>query len=306
MRLINKLLLGICAIGLLTVVSCDKNDDGGGPSTPPAPGVFKGNFANTVTGAESEWVATYTKAELDTTSGNLRITAKNAAGDVIRILLSSAEPGMYELFQNTTSESSYQSTTLSGIATTRTNDVPIGSNPRLSKIQITDNGDTDGKIRGTIPVIHWYTVGPNITDGDDVRVGVFNTTEEFEISLTRVGNLDGSANPSVTANIDGASFNPTFVHTSFGFSLVATDNTRSIIISLPNNTTIGTHDFGEGSFSAYSISYSSGTTGYDMQGTITVTEFNSIARTATGTFEGTATPTDGEDSVSITNGTFKF
>src|SRR5690554_2622297 len=102
MKSLSKLFLGICAVGLLTLVSCDKDDDSA-PSEPQNAGIFKGNFINPTDGGQSEWVATSTEAKHDTLSGEVRIKAQNAAGDVIRVLLSSNEPGIYSLFQNTSS-----------------------------------------------------------------------------------------------------------------------------------------------------------------------------------------------------------
>lgn len=305
MKLINKFFLGICAIGLLTIVSCNKNDDDA-PSVPSNPGILKGVLNPLdATGATSEWVATFTEAKHDTVSGEVRIKAQNAAGDEIMILLSSAEPKLYNLFQSTTNESTYKSSTIAAVATTRTNDVPDGSAPKPGKIQITDDGETDGRIKGIIHVIHWYIVGEGSGEGanDDERVAIFQTGE-FDIPLTRGANMSGSGQANVSAKIDGAAFTPMDV-TPFGFTLMATGIDHSITISLPNNATIGTHDFAD-MFSSYSVNYSSGLSMFNMEGTIELIEFNSIAGTATGTFEATATPSGGGDSVSITDGTFRF
>lgn len=285
------------------MASCNKNDDDG-PSTPTVPGVFKGTLMNPQDGSTSEWVATSTKAEHDTISGELRIRAQNAAGDVIMILLKSAEPAYYTLFQNTTDESTYQSSTLASLATTRTNDVPVGNKPAKSTVEITDNGETDGRIKGNIISIQWYVVGDGIAIADDAKFAMFSEGE-FDIAVTRGTDMGGSGNPEISALIDGSPFNPTSAFPS-GLTLSATDFTHSISITLPSNATIGSHDFGS-SFDGYNVSFSAGMSFYDMEGTIYVGTFNSIEGTATGTFEGTATPWDGDgDSISITNGTFRF
>lgn len=301
MKLINKLFLGLCAFSLLTLASCNKDDDGG-PSTPANPGVFKGSFINPQDGSTNEWNATSTKAVHDTTLfGDLTITAKNAAGDLVTILLSDTAVGGYTLFQNTFNESSYESTTLAAVATTRTNDVPTATGPSQSTIEITDGGKKDGRVKGIIHVLQWYIVGDGTAD--DTKVAILSSGT-FDIPLTRVGYTGGSGDMAITAKIDGTPFVTTTVMSS-GFMLTGIGaNNQSLIISLPNNSTTGSHDVGGSS--QYSVTYSDGVNAYLSEGTMNITTFNSAAGTATGTFDVTATQMGGSNSVSITEGTFSF
>jgi|SRR5690554_901189 len=298
MKSINKIFLGLCAIGMLAFASCDKTDDS--PSKPTVPGLFKGDFQSPTDGSVIEWVASSTSAVHDTSLfGNLRIIAKNAGGDQIAILLSDTAVGYYSLFQNTFNESTYESGTLSAVATTRSNDVPTQSGPSQSTIEITDNGMSDGRIKGVILVAHWYIVDEGVAD--DTRIGIF-LDGEFDMPITRVGMRTGT----ITAKIDGVPFAPTDVM-STGLTLTGMNVTsgQTLGIGLPSNATIGSHDF-ESMFDDYNVSYSSGTSTNEMEGTVVVTAFNSAAGTITGTFEATATPSGGGESISITEGTFSY
>lgn len=190
------------AVGLLTTASCNKSDDDGpingghvdedpdeepddDPSDPVPTAVFTGNFINTQDGSANNWVATSTEAVHDTLeSGNLKITSQNAGGDMITILLSDTATGLYTLFQNTFNESTYESSAISDIATTRTNDMVTGSGPSESTIEITDSGMSDGRIKGIIHAIQWYIVGAGTSD--DIRLGIF-TGSEFDVPIERAG-----------------------------------------------------------------------------------------------------------------------
>lgn len=304
MKLINKIFLGICVLSLLTIVSCQKSDDGG-PSAPANPGVFTGTY-NPLDGTTSDWIASSTKAVHDTIYESLTITAQNAAGDFITILLSDTATGYYTLFQNTFNQSTYESATLDTIVTTVSNDVPDGTGPNQSTIQITDNGMSDGRIKGIVQILQWYIVGDGTAD--DERVAILQDGE-FDIPLTRVG-MDiggGDGEMELSAKIDGAPFNPSSSTIyAIGLMLTGSDLTtgQTIIVQLPTGTTTGSHTVD--SSSGYSVTFTDGETGYLSEGTINITSFDSSSQSAAGTFEVTATPMGGGDSVSITEGSFSF
>lgn len=296
MRSINSILIALLAVCMVGLSSCNKDDDEG-PSKPAFAGVFKAKTINPSTGEEIEWVATSTSAVHDTIVGSVLITAKNAAGDVISIYLPDTTETFHSLFQMTTAESTYQSG--SQIATTRSNDVLGGETPPAqSIIQTTDNGATDGILKGEIHTLNWYIVGEG--PADDVRLA-FVFGGEFEVKLTRKGL---STSGSLSANVNGAAFNATNV-TVMGPQLIAmNDEMHSISITVPSlGITEGTHEIGMGS--PYQINYSTGTNAIMLDGTITITSYDGV--TPKGTFEASGeSMTNPGVTVEITNGSFSY
>lgn len=90
-----------------------------------------------------------------------------------------------------------------------------------------------------------------------------------------------------------------------GSSLSAQNSkSEAIQIKISENATIGTHNVGESL--EYTIIYSDGTSIYSSEGTMTLTSLNSREGVAAGTFEVTATSSDGGTSFSITEEAFVY
>lgn len=300
MKSIQNFLLAICAIGILSLVSCHKENDG--PSEPEFAGIFKGTFYSPTTGEPMEWVATSASAVHDTISDQIILTAKHANGEQIVILFGDSGEKLHHLYQFTTGETTYQSSNFEGIATSRSND-PTGivGAPSSSVVEITDNGATDKRLKGIVHVLYWYIVGPD-TD-DDVLKGTM-VEGEFEVALKKRG---VSTTSSITAKIDGVSFNPIASIASGSVLTASTAEMESITITVPGiSVAVGTHEIN--ATSPYQIIYSSegmGTGMYTYEGTITITSYKDAI--PKGTFEVKATSTSNpENEVNITDGKFSF
>lgn len=297
MKSINSILIALLALCVVGLSSCTKDDDDG-PKKPSFQGVFKGSFINPAVGAEAEWVASSASAVHDTITDIVLISATNAAGDVITILLPDTAVRFHTLYQTTSGESIYEQSSSTEIATTRSNDVPGGPNaPSSSTIEITDNGANDGILKGNIHAISWYFVGEGVAD--DALLGLMYSGE-FEVELKRRG---FSTSGSLSANVNGAAFNATNV-TTMGEQLIATNaDMHSIAITVPLlGATVGTHEVGINS--PYKINYSQGSSAFLLEGTITITDNTKMA--PKGTFQASGEAMMGEGSVEITNGSFSF
>lgn len=301
MKLINKLLIASLCLGMLTLASCNNGDDEG-PSEPP----FMGNLSGTLTdieagGAETQFVATSIEATHDTTAfaneAAVKIIAKNAAGVEIVINLRDTVATMvpYTFTSTSTNTSTITFSPTKGPFTTVRDDIGATAS---GNIEITDNGMDDGILRGIIHILGWYEV---VQSGED-NIKAFLQNGSFEVPLTRTGFSIGGGDATLSCKINGAQFDPALVMSS-GFSITASSLTgQGIGLILPTNATVGQHNFG----GEYSAIYTSGMATYTTEGTINISAVNAAQSSASGTFQFTATPIGGGETVSVTDGTFSF
>lgn len=316
----NKILISIMAFGLLSIASCgsddnnSNNDDYNNDHNDPNPSGNKGMFAGAISkpGGWWGWNATSTTAVYDDSqTGKLKIISKYYDDARITIVLSDTVPGIYTLFQNTINTSTYEnSTEFNGIMTTQTNDTPGGSGPFESTIEITESGMTDGRVKGYIHSIKWYTVGSGTND--DVSIYEFLDGGEFDIGIqgrTITGKVgEHGIGNYFFADVDGTPFDYSIMLTGptprTNLSVQA-GNGDAFVITIPDrNLTLGNHVIGENS--GYKIVYSKGRETYTTEGTMTITTLRPFPFVVKATFDLTANPPSGGASVSVPNGRFGF
>ncbi len=300
MKLINKFLIGSLCLGLLTFVSCSKDDDG--PSEPAYQGTFTGDLTVISSGEAKPYSATSITATHDTSGfsfgPSVKIEVVNSSGVKIIIHLAdtTAQLTPYFLRRSGINESTINLTANSDSYTTRTDDIPGDDN---GLITITDGGSKDGILRGNIILLKWFKVKTGQTP--DSLVALMQNGS-FEVPLTRKGYTFEPGDASLSAKINGTAFNSTTVFSS-GFSLTATNaSLQSLTVNLPDDATVGEHNINASS--EYQVIYMSGGTPYSSEGTMNITAFDANAGTATGTFQFTGT--SGATSVSVTEGAFTF
>lgn len=306
MKLKNKLFTGLICLSTIAITACGGKDDDG-PSTPENKGTFTGKYT-TAAGEVSQWAATSATAVLDTSIyGDLTITATNASGDVITIVLTDANETAHLMKASTANYSTYSTASLTAPATTETDD---GSNATLGNISISDNGDSDNLLKGNSidNFVKWLIVDP---DDDDVTFAVMENIS-FSAPLTRIGfdgsGGGGSGESSLSLDINGNPFNSTFCYatgTQGMFLILASNGTASVTVKIPSGATTGNHDLSQ--MQGYSVSYLlDGSTSIftSSSGTMNISAINGSAGTITGTFSCTATDAASGDDLSMTNGSF--
>lgn len=303
MKLKNKLFTGLICLSAIAITACgDKNNDG--PSTPANPGTFTGKFTSAA-GEVSQWTATSATAVLDTSVfGDLTITATNASGDVISIVLSDGQETAHLMNSNTNNYSIYSTANLPVPPSTESDDATAGTNGNIS---ITDNGDSDNLLKGSgnENFIKWVKVDPDTVD----KVFGFMENISFSAPLTRVGFTGGGGESSLAFTIDGNAFSPIYTSSTVAqgmFLIISSDGNATVTVSIPSGATTGDHDLSQ-STHGYTISYviSGSTTSYtSTSGTMNISAINATAGTITGTFSCSVANPTGTNAISMTNGSF--
>jgi len=306
MKLINKFLIGFLALGLVTLVSCNKGDDDG-PSEP----AFTGNFTGNLTvipsgGTTTEWVSSSITATHDTSffpaGPRVNITVNDGNGNTIVVQLAdtAATPQPYSFFQFTTSESTINTPDLESPASTRTNDTDLSPN---GAIVITDNGEDDGILRGTINFLRWYVVGDEVND--DAQYAIFSEGS-FEVPLTRTGTPVGGGDDSdISATIDGQAFTADIVSTA-GLQITGASLGGSALSLIVPTSGVSLGDYSLDQSNGFTLIYTnqSQEAFIATSGTVSLSAYNAAAQTATGTFNATLTSTGSGTTVTATNGSF--
>ncbi len=307
MKLINKFLIGFLAMGMVTLVSCNKGDDDG-PSEPEFSGTFTGNLTIVPTATESDWVTSSISAVHDTSMFNfgpkVRIQVQDGSGNTIVIFLTDTvvNPAGYLFSQTTTSYSTFDNSTLETPATTVKDDLTPAT---TGNIVITDNGKDDGILRGTINSLQWF----NVLEDENDQIYAVLQEGSFEVPLTRVGTPVGGGDDSdISATIDGQAFAPDFITTSgLVITGASTSNGASLSLSVPASG-VGVGDYSFDQTSSLVLIYSDGSqnTYIATSGTVSFSAYNSSAQTATGTFNATLTNQNTSNTLTLTNGSFEI
>lgn len=305
MKLKNKLFTMLICLSAIAITACGGKDDDG-PSQPENKGTFTGKFTSAI-GEVSQWTATSATAVLDTSIfGDLTITATNASGDVITIVLADAEETAHLMKSSTANYSTYTAASLTSPATTETDD---GSNATLGNITISDNGASDKLLKGsgTDNFVKWLIVDP---DDDDATYGVIENIT-FSIPLKRIGTTGGgggAGDASLSLNINGNPFNSTFNYatvTQGMFLILGSNGNANVTVNIPSGATTGDHNLSQ--MQGYSVTYfmTGSTSSYiSSSGTMNISAINATAGTVSGTFSCTATDDAGGDNLTMTNGVF--
>jgi hypothetical protein len=160
----------------------------------------------------------------------------------------------------------------------------------------------------------WHTiVEGGSTEDADILYGLIQNGVLTDIPVTKVTDDIFENDGTLTATVDGESFNATFVFADIpffglGFDISGSNATRTISIDLPKTAVSGVHDLTSMSTSGYSISFSEDFDSYTLEsGTLNITSLNIIQGVAVGTFSGIFSPTfGGGDNIEITNGSFNI
>jgi hypothetical protein len=291
---------------LLIAVSCNDDDDNGGPSATPSAS-FSGTLTDVTTGAETEWSATAVSAELGF-FGELTITA-NEGSDILQIKIPSFEVRQYAIsIDEEYGDENFFADITSTDTTLYSYEFTINSqgNPEVNgggSIGITSIDTVAKRFDGNIPGLVFYNMQD--TTGNDrfilqnaTLTNIPYTEETFDI---------GGGDDELSLSVDGAALTfPNLFSTSAFGNLSITGSAAmgfpSFTLGLPTNLSAGTYGFGsQPGLSATYVASASGTDSYTMTSGSLVVTSNANDRIE-GTFSGTATSASG--SVSITNGAF--
>lgn len=216
-------------------------------------------------------------------NGTITIAGENAL-EKLRFVLTSSNPGIYELGQNSANEAVYTFNNQQQFST-RTGD----SNGTL----VLSANTPEGTVTGNFSFVS-YT--PNATDTLTMRKGVI-----YQVPFgTEVGS---DIVNTVRAMINGTALNPTTVLTNVaaGVVIVQAQNTNTnLSISFPQDIRVGSYQFNTtGNYRAALTT--NGTTADAITGSLEITIVNAAARQYSGVFSFQTGP---PSNIQVTQGSF--
>jgi len=301
-KLVNILFLSLLAISF---VSCNGDDDSNDS------GVNEGELVVTIDGVSNS--ADQINASTALFNGIFNMTSTNSAtGETIIITVSNAEVGAFDL--------SSSANNLNGGAYTLNGENAYLSNYEggTGSINITKLDTENLLASGTFEFIG---VRESLDiDGNIITETVTITNGEFN-DLTLVTQVIGDPNNSLEVDIDGDALSADSVNaieiefqgnTTLNISAINNSTNQNVAITLPSDITIGTHDFESlplpgAIIGQYTPNLGGGNETYvSIDGTITITSYDSGTGVMEGTFEFTAGDFLGIDPTThtLTNGSF--
>ncbi len=300
-------LLKILFLSLLTIsfVGCNEDDDSNDS------GVNEGQLIATIDGVS--YSADGTNASTVLFNGTFNLTTNNpTTGETITITVSNASVDTFDLSSNANS--------LNGGAYTLN-----GENAYLSNfeggsgtINITKLDTENLLASGTFEFVG---VRESFDDnGNIITETVTITSGEFN-NITLVTQVIGEPNNTLEANVDGEALNADSVtaieidllgNTTLTITAINNTTNQNIALSMPADITVGTHDFDSfpsigAIIGQYTPNLGGGDESYvSLDGTITVTSYDTVSGLMEGNFEFTARDLLSNDDTiySITNGIF--
>jgi hypothetical protein len=288
-----KQYLVILCLPLLILTSCN-SDDGGGPSTPAAPVVFKANRLDN-TGQTTAWSLPTVSATMS--FFDIEITATNPANNE-QMIISLPNDGVGQYFSQNTGN-----TSITAYITGQDTLISVyPSNNAFTLVEITEIDTVAKTMEGTFSV-GVYDPMDN-TNFYIFQEGVFENIPYTETTF-------GMGESTMTAQVNGAVFTPaTILTVEFGNAVQISASSftgQSIQISFPTNLAPGTYGLGTNSANpAHTGIYTVGlTSAFAQTGTLVITSNNAATSTIVGTFNfQAATLSAPITNYSITNGTF--
>ena len=301
-KLLNVLFLTLLSISF---VGCSGDDDSNDS------GVNEGQLVATIDG--DLYSADGENASAALFNGIFNLTTTNStSGETITITVSNASEDTFDL--------SSAANSLNGGAYTLN-----GENAYLSNfeggsgtIAITKLDTENFLASGTFEFVGVRESFDN--DGNIVTETVTITSGEFN-NITLVTQVIGEPNNTLEANVDGVALNADSVtaieidllgNTTLTISAINNTTNQNIALSMPSDITVGTHNFDSfpsigAIIGQYTPNLGGGDESYfSLDGTITVTSYDTVSGIMEGSFEFTAGDFLGMDdtSYSITNGNF--
>ncbi len=291
-----KHFLAILCLPLLILTSCS-SDDGGGPSTPANPPVFKATRLNAL-GESTAW-------SLPTATANINIfgieitASKASTGETFSFILPNNGIGVY-FSQNTDDSQGYTEYIPATGIDALTSVYPV--NGAFTFVTITEIDTVNKKMAGTFKAgVYDEVVNTNFYFFDP---GVFEN-----IPYTEDIFIPGES--AMGATVNGTVFIPVFTQViEAANTLIISGGTISgdaLQLSFPSNLAPGTYGLGLNSANpAHSGTYTTGiTSAFANTGTLVITSNNAATSTVSGTFNFQAsTITPPVVNFSVTAGTF--
>ncbi len=303
----NIKLLNILFITLLSIsfVGCSGDDDSGTQS------VNEGELVATIDG--DLYSAEGANASTILFNGTFNLTTTNpTTGETIIITVSNAAVGSFDLSNSANS--------LNGAAYTINGENAFLSNYEggTGTINITKLDTENLLASGTFEFVgvreYVDTNGNIITETVTITNGEFN-------NLTLITQATGNPDNSLEVDINGVALSADSVNaieidfqgnTTLTVSAINNSTNQNVAISLPGDITVGTHDFESLPFPGaiigqYTPNLGGGNETYvSIDGTITITSYDTGTGVMEGTFEFTAGDFTGIDPITyeLTNGSF--
>ncbi len=293
MKTKNLLILSMCSL-LTMFISCSKSDDSS--STPaPNPTPSSGLLTAKINGAA--WAPSADSATASLINGEINITGVARDGKTITITLTDTVTGTYDLGNSGMHAGVYQ-TSPSASSSYNSNYGPWDGT--VNTLTIASIDKTNKKMTGTFS---FKAYNFSINDSITISEGAFN-------NLPYVTSIGGTGNNTFSVDINGTPYVPTLISgvvSGGNINIVASANSgsQSVGIYVPETITPGTYTFAP--FGTYNAQYNPNSSTFLLvdNGTITITQHNTVLQKIVGTFSFTASEFGGGTATAnLTNGSF--